>query len=253
MRRNDRGKLLLSVVVTLFASVNIAAQTPVRITFARGATRATAHGYLRGMRDEAVFVLRASAGQHMRVEIQGRGATRGTVTFPSGKQDGQPGGVIFDDRIDESGDYKVRVHESSMADAWRGSFTVIVDIVSENSGERPAQDLSRFAGRYPSDLFRSVPSLKARLRKLLGARYQFFFNRIQTEMPIENDEGVLIAQGCGAHQCTIEVGILAIDMANDKLHVAIKSTEFRNMYKLWSEPDAQVPRALRRAMQQASP
>ena len=56
-----------------------------------------------------------------------------------------------------------------------------------------------------------------------------------------------------AHQCTIEVAILAIDLANDKLHVAIKSTDFRNMYKLWSEPGASVPTALRRAMEQASP
>jgi len=178
------------------------------------------------------------------------------VIFPSGKQDGGPGGVVFDDKIDESGDYRIGVTESSMANAWRGNFTVTIDVVSEGSNAGPANDnqrLSRYVGRYPSELFRGVPSLKARLRKLLGANYQFFFNRLQTEMPIENDGGVLIVQGCMAHQCTIEVAILAIDLANDKLHVAIKSTEFRNVYKLWSEPGASVPAALRRAMQQASP
>ena len=143
-----------------------------------------------------------------------------------------------------------------MANAWRGNFTVIIDIVSEGSNAEPANDnqrLAKYVGRYPSDLFRGVPSLKARLRKLLGTRYQFFFNRLQTEMPIENDGGVLIVQGCMAHQCTIEVAILAIDLANDKLHVAIKSTESRNMYKLWSEAGASVPATLRRAMEQASP
>src|SRR5205807_7183071 len=242
-----------ATLTILIAVSTITAQTPTRINFARGATRATARGYLRGVRDEVFFVMRAQANQHMRVEINGRGATRGVVIFPSGKQDGGPGGVVFDDKIEETGDYRIRVTESSMADAWRGNFTVTIDIVSEGSNE-PTNDnqrLTKYVGKYPSDLFRGVPSLKARLHKLLGTRYQFFFNRQQTEMPIENDGGVLIVQGCKAHQCTIEVAILAIDLANDKLHVAIKSTEFRNMYKLWSEPGASVPAALRRAMQKA--
>ena len=252
-------RLLSFSTITLticIALSTVSAQTPTRITFARGATRATARGYLRGVRDEVFFVLRAQANQHMRVEVKGRGATRGVVIFPSGKQDGGPGGVVFNDKIDESGDYRIRVTESTMANAWRGNFTVTIDIVSEGSNAEPTNDnqrLARYVGKYPSDLFRGVPSLKARLRKLLGTRYQFFFDRIQTEMPIENDGGVLIVQGCMAHQCTIEVAILAIDLANDKLHVAIKSTEFRNMYKLWSEGGATVPKALRRAMQEAPP
>src|SRR5207253_6072751 len=108
-------------------------QSPTRINFARGATRATARGYLRGVRDEVFFVMRAQANQHMRVEISGRGATRGVVIFPSCKQDGGPGGVVFDDKIDETGDYRIRVTESSLANAWRGNFTVTIDIVLEGS------------------------------------------------------------------------------------------------------------------------
>src|SRR5438309_11507450 len=165
---------LLTAALTIFIALStVTAQTPTRITFARGATRATARGYLRGVRDEVFFVLRAQANQHMRVEISGQGATRGVVIFPSGKQDGGPGGVVFDDKIEETGDYRIRVTESSMTDAWRGNFTVTIDIVSEGSNAVPANDnqkLSRYVGRYPSDLFRGVPSLKARLRKLLGAR-----------------------------------------------------------------------------------
>ena len=92
-------------------------------------TVARATGYLRGVRDEAWFVLRAKPGQHMRIEIRGRGPTRGVVVFPSGKQDGGPGGVIYEGVIDESGDYKIRVTESSMAEAWRGRFTLTVKIL----------------------------------------------------------------------------------------------------------------------------
>src|SRR5437588_9297621 len=97
-----------ATLTVLIAVSTITAQTPTRINFARGATWATARGYLRRVRDEVFFVLRAQANQHMRVEINGRGATRVVVIFPSGKQDGDPGCVVFDYKIDETGDYRIR-------------------------------------------------------------------------------------------------------------------------------------------------
>jgi hypothetical protein len=229
-----------------------AQKPPQRVTFARGATVARVTGYIRGTNDEALFVLRARAGQHMRVEINGRGATRGVVIFPSGKQDGQPGGLIFDDNIDESGDYRIRVTESSMANAWRGSFVLKIEILppgQSSSSASGTSDLARYAGKYPSALFKGAPGLRTRLRALLGANYKMFFDRLQTEMPIENDGGVLIARGCMAHECTVEESILAIDLSADKLHVAIKSAEFRGRFKTWSESGSNVPAALRRAIQ----
>jgi hypothetical protein len=128
---NKRGLLPLALIIAC-ASLNAFAQTQKatqRIRFARGATVARASGYLRGVREEKWFVLRAQANQHMRVEIKGRGATRGVLYFPSGKQDGGPGGLIFDDIIDENGDYRIRVTESSMANSWRGRFTVTIEIL----------------------------------------------------------------------------------------------------------------------------
>ncbi len=130
-------------VAALIALTSLATFAQTRVYFARGATRATARGYLRGIRDEANFVLRAKAGQHMRVEIKGRGATRGMVTFPSGQGDGQPGGVIFDGILPDTGDYRISVSESSMADPWRGSFTVTIDIVC---GTRVSIRANSFAG-----------------------------------------------------------------------------------------------------------
>jgi hypothetical protein len=242
---NIKARVSCSLFVAIMACVGLPASGQTRVYFARGATRATVRGYLRGARDEANFVLRAKAGQHMRVEIRGRGATRGMVTFPSGQGDGQPGGVIFDGILPDTGDYGIRVTESSMANPWRGSFTVIIDVISEGSSSGN-QDLSRYTGRYPSDLFRGAPGLRTRLRTLLGANYRSFFDRLQTEMPIENDGGVLIVRGCMAHQCTIEDAILAIDLGNDTLHCAIKTN---SRFRTWSERGS-VPAALRRAMQQ---
>jgi hypothetical protein len=253
MKRMTRfsGHFVSAAIVV--ACANFAANAQTRIYFARGATTATARGYLRGINDEALFVLRAKAGQHMRVEIRGRGPTRGVVFFPSGQQDGGPGGVVFDGILPDTGDYRIRVTESSMANAWRGSFTLVIEVVSEGSNGRRSDagggDLARYVGRYPSDLFRGEPSLKTRLRTLLGANYKSFFDRLQTEMPIENDAGVLVARGCMAHQCTIEEAILAIDLSDGKLHCAIKSDRYGGRFKTFSEDRTRIPEALRRAMQ----
>src|SRR6185436_18989584 len=173
-----KPKLFGVALVLAFACLSSSAQTesaPQRITFARRATVARASGYLRGVRDEKWFALRARANQHMRIEIKGRGATRGVLYFPSGKQDGGPGGIIFDDVIDENGDYRIRVTESSMANAWRGSFTVTVEILPPGQSSPANINLQSYAGKYPSELFRDVPSIKTRLRDLLGKNYSAFF------------------------------------------------------------------------------
>lgn len=129
-RKRFLASLVLLVLLVPFLSlVNTSATGPVRrIRFKPGATQASVKGRLKGMNDEALFVLSARKGQHMRVEIIGRGATRGWVISPSGEEDGQPGGIIFDNQLKETGDYRIRVTESQMADAWKGTFTLKVSI-----------------------------------------------------------------------------------------------------------------------------
>ncbi|MBD0373648.1 MAG: hypothetical protein ICV60_22630 [Pyrinomonadaceae bacterium] len=123
-----RGLVILLFILSMLVLPGADAKKVRRIRFRQGATVAKVRGALKGVGDEALFVLRARSGQHMRVNISGDGPTRGTVTFPSGKQDGQPGGLIFDDALTETGDYRIRVTESSMADSWRGSFVLEVEI-----------------------------------------------------------------------------------------------------------------------------
>lgn len=245
-----RNHLCASLALTLaILGLGVSAQAqkaPRRIIFARGATIARASGYLRGVRDEAWFVIRAGAGQHMRVDVRGRGPTRGVLYFPSGKQDGGPGGVIYDGEIDESGDYRIRVTESSMANAWRGSFTVTVEILPRGQPTPGASALESHVGKYPSEMFRKVPSLKTRLRSLLGTNYRAFFDRLQVEMPITRDGNALVARGCKAHQCTIEEAILVVDLLDGQPYVAIKlGSTFRVFADAVAHSDA-----LHRAMQQ---
>lgn len=119
---------ILLLLMTLHSPINARETKTHRIHFKRGATSASMRGYLRGGWDEEYFVLRARTGQHMRVEIKGDGATVGVVMAPSGKQEGQPGGVVFDDDLTETGDYRIRVSEHLMAEAWRGHFTLKVEV-----------------------------------------------------------------------------------------------------------------------------
>ena len=241
---------LATIITAAIPGANIQAQkAPQRIYFARGATVARVSGRFRGAGEEVLFVLRARAGQHMRVEIIGRGPTRGIITFPSGAEDGAPGGVIFDDDLTETGDYRIRVTENMMANARRGSFVLKVEILSpRQSGS--TSNLTRYVGKYPSALLKGEPGLKARLRDLLGANYPSFAARLQTETPIERDGDVIIARGCMAHECTVEEAILAVDLSSGKPYVAIKSNRHGGGFKIYAEDKDRIPEALRRAMQQ---
>jgi hypothetical protein len=243
-----RSLLPLAVIIAC-ASLNAFAQTqsaPQRIRFARRATVARASGYLRGVREEKWFVLRAQAYQHVRVEIKGRGATRGVLYFPSGKQDGGPGGVIFDGIIDENGDYRIRVTESSMANSWRGGFTVTVEILPPGESSPEVSDLEKYVGKYPSELFFKVPAIENRLRALLGADYNKFFDRMQVEVPIEKDGDVIIMRGCKAHECGIEEAISAIDLNDGQPYVALR---FGDHFKTYPADRSRLPEALKRAME----
>ncbi len=95
-----------------------------RISFRRGAIRAQVTGTLTGIGQQVCYRANARAGQHMKVEIVGDGPTRGTVQFPSGEGSGMPGGVIFDEDLTETGDFRICVEESQMGNGWNGKFTL---------------------------------------------------------------------------------------------------------------------------------
>ena len=101
---------------------------PIRITFRSGAYSGQGTSTLSGISSTRWFVVRARAGQTMIVIVEGAGATRGTVYFPNGKHEGQPGGRIFDGPLPASGDYRIKVSESTMGSAWSGRVSVLVVI-----------------------------------------------------------------------------------------------------------------------------
>jgi hypothetical protein len=101
---------------------------PIRISFASGAYSGQASAHMSNINSTRWFVVNARAGQHMIVIVKGAGPTRGIVYFPGGGYAGQPGGRVFDATLKTSGDYRIRVNESSMGEEWSGRVDVVVVI-----------------------------------------------------------------------------------------------------------------------------
>jgi hypothetical protein len=134
-RAKTRACALISACLLLLASLAVdatraSAAPERRVRFGRGQTKARVSGRLSGMNDGAVFVARARRGQRMRVTVvRSSGPIRSFVISPSGEAEGQPGtGTIFDEELTETGAYRVRVNESQMGEAWRGSFLLEIEI-----------------------------------------------------------------------------------------------------------------------------
>jgi hypothetical protein len=113
-------------------AVQRGAAAATRIRFARGAISAQVRGqFTRNKNADAVYRIGAKAGDHMIVNIipltDGL-MTAGEVTSPSGKQDGQHGGVIFNADLTETGDYTVRVTRNLMG-TERADGAFILEIV----------------------------------------------------------------------------------------------------------------------------
>lgn len=112
------------------------------------------------------------------------------------------------------------------------------------------QGLRSYVGKYPSALLKGEPSLRARLRAVMGANYNFFMARFQTEMPIEEIEGCLVLVGCMAHSCGSEDAVMVINLTDGKMHCAIRSKKFNGGYRTFSEDKKNIPHALYKMMEQ---
>ena len=105
------------------------AGVPQLIEFAEGAKTARVNGSIMPPKKAATFALKAEKGQHLFLNVipQKGLATAGHIKTPSGKEDGMPGGVIFDGSLEESGEYLITITPHHMAEsADQGSFVLEV-------------------------------------------------------------------------------------------------------------------------------
>ena len=117
------------LVVALLYDLAEAAEKDHSIIFKRGQTTACVEGHFSRRVHEVYFSFHARDGQHLRVKIMPLSPdliTAGVVIYPSGKQDGGPGGTVFDSGLTETGTYRVRVTRRQIPTA--GKFRVLVEI-----------------------------------------------------------------------------------------------------------------------------
>ena len=126
MRAPTRTSRIVVLAVILSLPMTTWSAADQRIRFKRGATSAHATGYLSGA-GEVCYLLKAHGGQHMKVEVEAKGATVIEVSTPTGEKDGEPGGMHEED-LAETGDYRICVSEHNMGEHWKGQFTLTVEI-----------------------------------------------------------------------------------------------------------------------------
>jgi hypothetical protein len=113
----------------LLTSAASAAGRDQRIRLKRGATEVRVSGRLTPAKSEARFVIRARAGQTLSIELSGPGPFSGAVISPSGKSEGQPGGgVYFNERLTESGDYRIHISEGNRGERRKVEFVLKIQL-----------------------------------------------------------------------------------------------------------------------------
>jgi hypothetical protein len=132
--------LMLSASLLPLMPVTTAAQASssraTRIKFLPGTISAQVRGRLtRNKNAEALFVVRAKAGDHMIVNIisltEGL-MTAGTIKSPSGDTNGQHGGLVFNEDLTETGDYTISVERNLMGtERADGAFMLEVVITPD--------------------------------------------------------------------------------------------------------------------------
>jgi len=138
--------------------------------------------------------------------------------------------------------FKVRSHSSSLI----VPAIVLCALFANESTRSATIDYSQYVGKYPSEMFKKEPALKTKLRTLLGTSYKAFFDRMQTEMPIEKDGDAIVARGCAAHECTVEEAVLVVQ--NGTPFVALKMNSKFSM--TFPADRSKLPAAMKRATEQ---
>jgi hypothetical protein len=108
--------------------------TPQRITVPPNGYASSMNYQLPASCTEANFLISAKTGQLMVLILSSPGAARAEVKSPDGKSDGQPvgnGGVIFSKTLTSTGDYKIRISKSLMAEPWAGQI-ILTAVVQPN-------------------------------------------------------------------------------------------------------------------------
>jgi len=126
--------IALFAIVTCIATL-WPAEREQRIDLKPGSRGVRIAGRLTAKADQAHYILRANKDQRLTVTLIGPGPLSGTVTSPSGKEEGQPGGgIFFDSKLIETGDYRIRISEGNRGEKRNVRFELQIRLLSPEQG-----------------------------------------------------------------------------------------------------------------------
>jgi hypothetical protein len=123
---------ILGCILFFCFDPNDAASNDHPIHFKPGQSTAYGEGQFSKRVHEVYFSFYAHDGQHLVIKIKPLTPdliTAGVVIYPSGKQDGGPGGTVFDSDLTETGNYRIRVTQRQPE--TNGRFRVLVRISAQ--------------------------------------------------------------------------------------------------------------------------
>lgn len=122
-------------------------------------------------------------------------------------------------------------------------ITIALCLTATAQTKKPAlpSNLAKYVDEYPVKLMK-VPSVKTRLKTLLGKKYATFDRYIGVQSPITQVGDFLFAHGCLPHSCTISEAAFAIDLKNKRIHAVIYEQNIAP--KFFNEDKAKTPQVL---------
>ncbi len=109
---------------------------------------------------------------------------------------------------------------------------------------RPAlpSDIAAMAGQDSDSLLKN-PMIKARMKKLLGDKYDSFMESFETLNPVTKEGNFLFSSGCLIHACTHLESAIAINIVNKTIHAAIFRQDEKTRY--FNEGGKATPEVIR--------
>ena len=104
-------------------------------------------------------------------------------------------------------------------------------------------DIAALAGQDSDSLLKN-PVIEARMKKLLGNKYDSFMESFETLNPVTREGGFLFSAGCLIHACTHLESAVAIDLGNKTIHAAIFRQDEKTKY--FNEDGKATPEVIRR-------
>jgi hypothetical protein len=109
---------------------------------------------------------------------------------------------------------------------------------------RPAlpSGIAAAAGQDSDSLLKNTV-IKARLKKLLGNKYDSFMESFETLNPVTREGHYLFSSGCLIHACTHLESAIAVNLTNNTIHAAIFRQDEKTRY--FNEGGKTTPKAIR--------